>query len=118
MACLFLISGCGPKLSVSKTVDVAPHQIRSIIIDAVSRTQTVTVEASSSVPFSVHIHLAGDEDEVDTAVMTNKESNKILAGQRNVSDASIKAEIPANKEGVVRFQAANEKASVSYTISN
>ena len=114
-----LISGCGPTLSVKKTIEIDSGEIRTVLLDPVGQAQTIKVEASAAEPFHVHIHLAGDEDAVDLAIASGKESDKIITGESNVKSASLTAEIPANKEATVRFQSAGSgKNSVSYTISN
>ena len=115
--CLVLV-GCGPTLSVKKTIDVSPGDIRTVLVDPIGQTQTIKVTAESTTSFSVHIHLAGDENAVDLAIAKKEESDKILDGESGVNSASLTAEIPANKEAVVRFQSGPEKGSISYSISN
>ena len=113
-----LTTGCGPTLSFTKTIEVEPREIREFTLDAVSAAQTINIEASSPNPFHIHAHLAGDNSEVDVAVATKKESDKILAGEWDVKNASLKVEIPADKEAVVRIQATNKKSSIIYSVSN
>lgn len=119
MVFLFLaIAGCGPTLSVQKTIDVEPGEIRTVILDPVAQAQTIKVTANSTISFKVHIHLLEDENAVDLAIATKKDSDKILAGESGVTSANLSAEIPANKEAVVRFQSGPEKGTINCTISN
>lgn len=112
-------SGCGPQLSASNSTEITPGEIRSVLVDPVGRDQEIKVVASSSVPFNIHIYLAEDEAEVDMAVASRKESEKILAGQLGVTSATLNAQIPANKEAAIRLECAGPDAgSVSYSIEN
>ena len=69
-------SGCGPRLATTQSIEVSANDIRTILIDPISSEQTVTVEATSTSPFSLHAHLAGDEEAVDNAVMAGNSSPK------------------------------------------
>ena len=112
-------SGCAPQLSVSNTIDIERGEVRTILVDSISQEQTIKVEASSPVAFDIHIHLAGDEDEVDRAILALKESPKILAAQTGATSATLEAQVPADKEAAVRFQCSGaESCSVKYSISN
>ena len=122
LACLFCLvcfSGCGPRLASTQSIDISPNDIRTILIDAISREQTVTIEASAATAFSVHAHIAGDESAVDLAVMRGEDSPKILAKSIEQPSAKLEFVVPPEKEGAVRFSTnGKEDVTVEFTISN
>ena len=119
LMCLVSFSGCGPRLSVDNVMELASGEVRSIIIDSIANEQTVSVAANSSVPFSLHVHLAGDEADVDAAVLAGQPSPKILAESINRDAVKLQFTVPAAKEAVVRFSTQNgDAASISYRIIN
>jgi hypothetical protein len=118
-ATTLLSTGCGPPLSASRTIELAPNDIRTILIDSIGRDQTVTVTATSETEFSIHCHLEGDENAVDAAIALDNPSDKILAQQTNTKEAKVEFEIPSGSVGAVRFQSwSSDSAEVTYSISN
>ena len=97
-----------------------PNNVESIVLGAIGNDQTIKVTAKSTgAPIQVHIHLAGDEDEVDQAVTLRTSSDKIIASDVGKTEIVIKALIPANKEAVVRLQTTESSpANVELLISN
>ena len=117
---LTMASGCGPTLSDQRQIALDPNNVESIVLGAIGNDQTIKVTAKSTgAPIQVHIHLAGDEDEVDQAVTLRTSSDKIIASDVGKTEIVIKALIPANKEAVVRLQTTESSpANVELLISN
>lgn len=113
------ITGCGPTLSVEKTMELEPTNIRSIVINRVAIEQTIFVSAEGDGPFHAHVILTGDEDITDGDIALGKEPSKSLGGAREKQNHSFSATIPANKEAQVRLESASEKTvNVNVIINN
>ena len=115
-----LLLGCGTGLSTQHEITLTSNDIKSVIVDAVGFDQTIKVTVSSAgSPVDAHIHVAGDEDAVDSALALKKDSDKILAAQLGTNSATLEALIPAGKEAVVRLQGAGlESSTVTLVITN
>ncbi|MFK7766942.1 MAG: hypothetical protein AB8B55_06945 [Mariniblastus sp.] len=119
LPCLILVTGCGPRLATTKTIELQSNDIRTILIDAISSEQTVSVTAKADSKFSLHVHLAGDEDAVDAAAALGKSVPEILAQSVDQLSADLKFVVPAGKEGALRFSMRGPApVKVQYTISN
>lgn len=116
---LMTICGCGPNLNVARKIELAPAEIRSIVIDPISREQDVTVKVAGDNPFHVHVYLTGDEKSVDADIAKKKDPEKALGGARDIQTHSFTVTIPANKEAHVRLEsAAGQPFDVQVNINN
>jgi hypothetical protein len=117
---LMLVLGCGPTLNEEKTVKVSPLANERMIIDAISRAQTVKVDAKSeNGEFNVFVFLEKDQDEVDKAIDTGKVSAKVLKHKLKCTDAAFEAEVPAKSAAVVMLTSVGvQKADVKVKITN
>jgi len=117
--CCISLVGCGPKLAISRDVDLAPGEIKSIIIAAIGSEQTVNVEASSEEPFHLHLYLLENEAALDSELDRRAEPTMALAGSKDSKSHKVSASIPGGKEAAVRLQSATGQAfSVKLKITN
>lgn len=113
-----LVCGCDPVLSVQKTLEVDPTEIKTVIIDPVATDQVIKVKAEAEHGFDLHVYLLPDEEDVEVDLLRNRDSEKIIAGSRNQKSHELTATIPAKSEGVVRVAPAEGKSvSISLSIS-
>lgn len=117
---LWVIVGCGPRLSNQQVLSLDANDIRTIIVDPAGSEQTVTVSAKAAgSPVNVFVYLSEDDEEVDRAITLGQSSDKIIASQTESTDILLEAKIPADKEASVRLQTASpETATVTLVISN
>lgn len=116
---LLICTGCGPTLSVSKTMELKPNDIRSIIIEPLANDQEIKVEAKGAEPFHAHVYFVEDEKSIDLSIAMGTAPTKALGGSTDKKTHSFSALIPANREAAVRLEAASGKTvSVELTIRN
>ena len=119
-ALLLMSTGCGPRLASVQEIALDANDIRSIVLEPISREQMINVVATSDgPPIHVHVYLYQDEQAVDDAIALGKTSDKVIASESNSNQISLEALIPANQEAAIRLQPANSKSvNVSLTVTN
>jgi len=116
--CVSLV-GCGPSLNISRDVELAPGEIKSIILDAVETEQTVNIEASAEHPFRLHIYLMENEAALDAELARGTETTKALAASKGSESHTVSATVPGGKEAGVRLEpTVGEDFSVKLNITN
>ena len=118
---LLLFCGCGgPKLSDDREVSLEIGEIKTILLDSVSREQTITVKASSpGAPIDLHVYLPQYEEAIERKITLGKPPENLLASQVNAEEVSVSAVVPARQETVIRLQPAGRTAAtVHLKISN
>ena len=117
---LLMSTGCGPRLASVQEIALEANDIRSIVLEPISREQIINVVATSDgPPIHVHVYLLQDEQAVDDAITLGKTSDKVIASKSNSNQISLEALIPANQEAAVRLQpASSESVTVSLTVTN
>ena len=120
LACLLLLSGCGPQLSHSEDCTLAVGEIIAIPFDPIGREQTVYVKASSpDAPIDVHVYLQEHEEAIERKITLGKPPENLLASAKESQEVSLEATVPANQAVVVRLQAASrETAHVHLEVTN
>ena len=117
--CCMSIVGCGPRLAVSRDVELKGGEIKSIIIDAIKSEQTINVEATAEQPFHLHVYLAENEAALDSELDRKVEPTMALAGSTDQTTHKLSASVPGGKEARVRLQSATgQEFSVQLKISN
>ena len=117
--CILSTLGCGPRLSVSRDVELANGEIKSIIIDAVNSEQTIKVEASAEQPFHLHVYLKENEAALDAELARRAEPTMALAVSSNKKTHKLTSSVPGGKEAGVRLESATgQNFSVKLKISN
>ena len=117
--CCISLVGCGPKLDVSRDVELAGGEIKSITLDAIASEQTINVEASGEQPFHLHVHLLENQDALDNELDRRVEPTMALAASSNSKSHKVSASVPGGKEAVVRLQSATgQDFSIKLKISN
>lgn len=117
--CCISSVGCGPKLDVSRDVELAGGEIKSITLDAISSEQTINVEASADQPFHLHVCLKENELALDSELERQVEPTMALAGSKDSKSHKVSASVPGGKEAAVRLQSATGQSfSVKLKISN
>jgi hypothetical protein len=119
-AVLLMSTGCGPRLASVQEIALEANDIRSIVLEPISREQIINVLATSDgPPFHVHVYLFQDEQAVDDAISLGKTSDKVIASKSKSNQISLEALIPANQEAAIRLQSASpESVTVSLTVTN
>ena len=118
---LILVAGCKAKLNSESTVALTSGDMKSTIIDPISKAQDIIVSAkAASGKFNVYVFLAKDQADVEKAINQTKVSDKVIAHKLDTSDADLKANIPANSEAIVLLTpgADGKKAEVKLKITN
>lgn len=116
---LMVCTGCGPTLSVSKTMELQPNDIRSIIVEPLDYDQEIQVEAKGDEPFHAHVYFLEDEKSIDLSIAMGTEPTKALSGSMDKKTHSFSALVPAKREAAVRLESATGKTvSVELTIRN
>jgi hypothetical protein len=117
---LILVTGCKAKLNSESTVELTSGDMKSTIIDAISKAQDVMVSAKASGgKFNVYVFLAKDKADVEKAVERSKVSDKVIAHKLDTSEADLKANIPANSEAVVLLTSVDaKKVEVKLKLTN
>lgn len=123
MGCLFLlvIAGCGTKLDVEKTWELAPGDApKMLIIEKIGREQKVRVQMKSEGgPVNVDCFLEKDQKEVEGARLSGKKSAKVLDSVEKKEEGELVVTVPANSEAVVMVSSASgKKASVKVKVTN
>ena len=103
-------------LSVQKTLDLNPIDIKTVVIDPVATDQIIEVKAKAEHGFDLHVYLLADEEAIEVELAKNRDHEKLIAGSRNQKTHQLTATIPAKAEGVVRVACAEGK-SVSVSLS-
>ena len=120
-ACLaILVIGCRPRLADRRDISIDVGEIVSIPIDAIGHEQTIKIKVySPDKPINVHVFLKEDEEAIEEKITTDKPSENLLAHQIGAQQISLEALVPANKEVIVRLQAASpDSIKVHLEITN
>lgn len=113
-------SGCGPRLLDEREVSLEVGEIKSIPFGPFKKELTATVSASSpGAPISVYVYDSEQQEHVDYAITYGREPEDTWAGVASTEDVTLTAEVPADKEAVVRLQLIGRvPANVKLKISN
>jgi hypothetical protein len=117
---LVLLTGCRAKLNSESVVRVNVGELKSTIVDPISKSQTINISAKSlDGKFNLYCFLEKDQTEVEKSITQNKISDKVLAHELKTSTAAIHATIPANEGAVVLLTCTDHKsADVKLKITN
>ena len=117
---ILICAGCAPRLYDDREVTLEVGDIRTIVVDPVSRVQNVHVAASSpGAPVSVHVYLPEHEKAVERNITLGVPPEKVLAFEENSEKITLDVVVPANKKAIVRLQSAGRQpANVQLVINN
>jgi hypothetical protein len=105
------VVGCS-KLHEERTVQVAPGEERTLVIDAPKRDQKVQVDFSSpGVAVNVYVLLEKDDQAARKAIDAGTTSDKMLASQLKAEQGSLQATIPGGNNFLVVVVAASTKTA-------
>ena len=113
-------SGCTAQLNDQRTLTLEVGEIRTIVLAPVEREQIIKIAARSpDCPISVYVYLSENDEEVDRKITLGKPSDLILSSQTESEEIALEANIPANKEAMVRVASASpDKATVHLVITS
>lgn len=106
-------------LNIESTVEVEPLVSRLTFVEPIASQQEVKVSATATTgQFNIYLFLEKDKASVESDVERGKTSSKVLDSKTKTSEASLKAQIPANETAVVMMTCAGKKVEVKLKITN
>lgn len=110
--CLLILAGaCNSPLKDERTFDLEEAEVKDIIIEAAKWKQKIKVAADAPEPLTVRVFLEKDLAAAESAIATMKDSDVILASEKNATQIRLEAAIPANEAVVIRVRTASQKAT-------
>ncbi|MEL7498398.1 MAG: hypothetical protein AAFN77_12370 [Planctomycetota bacterium] len=114
-----VLAGCQPTLTIERSIELVPSEIRSVELDPISTDQELKIEATGGSEFHCHVYISGDDDAVDKDIALQKEPAGALGGSLKKAEHSFTVKVPANKQAIVRLEAAAaDTVSVKLSIEN
>jgi hypothetical protein len=108
---LILPAACNSPLKDERTLDLTEGEDKDIIIEAAKWKQKIKVAADAPDLLTVRIFLEKDKAAAESAIATMKDSDVILASEKNATQIRLEAAIPANEAVVIRVRTASQKAT-------
>ena len=97
LAAALVLAGCQRGLNVERSVEVEPHEVKSVIIDAPKKDQTLKVEVRSpGAPVDVYLVLEKDREAVERQLTDDRKTSNALASKLKVEADTLEANVPAN----------------------
>jgi PBP1b-binding outer membrane lipoprotein LpoB len=115
-----LLAGCRSRVLRDERMTLDAGKAQKVTIDPVSKIQTVSVSATATTgQVDVYLFLEKDLADIEKEISRNKVSPKVLDHKLKVTQADLKADIPANERGVVYVVSSEgQKAEAKLKITN
>lgn len=113
--CTGLLSGCGQRISVEKTVGLDVGEVQApIVLDGPKSDQKIRVDfVSTDATLTARIVIGKDEKAIAAALQNPMPAGlDIKAEAKNVKDGTLEATIPSGKDYGVYLSGAAKKTSV------
>jgi hypothetical protein len=101
---LVLFAGCNAPLKDERSLDLIGGEDKDVIIEATRWKQKIKVSVDSKEPVTVRIFLEKNLEAAEKAIAEMKDSEAILASEKNATQIKLEAAIPANEAVVIRVR--------------
>jgi len=113
LCCFLLFAGCNAPLKDERTMDLLGGEDKDVIIEATRWKQKIKVSVDSKETVTVRIFLEKNLAAAESAIAEMKDSEAILASEKNATQIKLEAAIPAHEAVVIRVRNTTGKSTIA-----